>query len=119
MLGFLIVGVTIGAVVPSAIVGWLASSRRLPPNRWAGLNSQYTQSSEERWYAVHRVLGPYLLFGSIAALAVGLAFAPFVVAGEIPDSVAAIALTVELALLLGSTVAGSVVGTSRAKAELD
>lgn len=119
MIGLLMLLVTLGGAAPVALVGWLATAGKLPPNRLAGVRTRYSLSSPERWYAVHRVAGPYLLYGAVAALAAGLAFAPFALAGEISDALGLAVVLGQAAILGGSAAAGAVIGLSRARRAVD
>jgi len=118
MLGLVMLFATLVGAVPVAIIGWLATAGKLPPNWFAGVRTPYSLSSPERWYAVHRAAGPYILYGAVAAAATGLAFAPFAIAGEVSDGAATAVLLAQAVLLAGAAVAGAVAGTVRAKREV-
>ena len=107
---------TVGAAVVT-LVGWLGLVGKLPRNGWAGIRTPYTMSSNERWNATHRAGGAVMLLGSIAALAAGLAFLPFALAGKLADALTASIVIAVAVLLFLSAIAGWLYGTARAKAQ--
>ncbi len=111
----LLVGTLASAAV--VVVGWLGFVGKLPRNRLAGIRTSYTLANDERWYAVHRSGGPVMLLGAVAALAAGLAFLPFALAGKVGDALAAAVLIAMAVMLLVAAIGGWLYGVSRAKAQ--
>ncbi len=111
----LLVG-TLGSATAVAL-GWLGFVGKLPRNRVAGIRTRYTLSSDERWYAVHRSGGPVMLLGAAAALAAGLAFLPFALAGKVDEGLAAAVLIAMVVVVLVAAIGGWLYGVSRAKAQ--
>ncbi len=107
---------TLGSATVVAI-GWLGFVGKLPRNRLAGIRTSYTLANDERWYAVHRSGGPVMLLGAIAALAAGLAFLPFALAGKVGDALAAGVLIAMAVMLATSALGGWLYGVSRAKSQ--
>lgn len=112
---FLIVFVG-GTVV--AWVGWRGLTGKLPRQHIAGIRTPYTLSSDERWRAVHRHGGPYLVLGGAAAAAAAAALLPFSVAGRLPLAFSVAALIAMAAVTSASAVAGWLLGVSAARREL-
>ncbi len=108
---------TIGALVVT-VVGWYGMVGKLPPNAFAGIRTPYTHASPERWYAVHRAGGPFLVLPGAAALAAGLALVPFALLGKLPDALVVSVLIAQAVFILAGALASWAIGTSRAKAEL-
>jgi uncharacterized membrane protein len=99
-------------------VGWRSFSGKLPRQRVAGIRTGYTLSSDERWNAVHRHGGPYLVFGGVAVTAAALAALPFAIAGALPEGFTAAVILANAFLAVGSAVAAWKIGSTRARAEL-
>lgn len=50
-------------------LSWIASQRRLPPNRWAGIRLRSTTASDEAWYVAHEAAAGWLgVAGGVSAL---------------------------------------------------
>ncbi|MGH8430073.1 MAG: SdpI family protein [Solimonas sp.] len=89
------------ASVSLLAIGVMALLGRLPRNHFAGIRTHRTLASDEAWYHAHRVGSAPTIFGSVAALAIGLALLPFVIAGEIGDGLATTILIGQVVLLGG------------------
>lgn len=99
-------------------VGWLALTGKLHWQRFAGIRTGYTLSSDQRWEAVHRHGGPYLVFGAVAAVAAALALLPFAIAGALPQRFTVGAVLAIAVVVVGSALLAWRIGESRARAEL-
>jgi hypothetical protein len=71
--------------------------------------------SDDAWYRAHRAAAPILLVGSVAIVAVSLAFLPFAIAGSISDGLVAAAAIMCMFLVLVTTIAAAVVGSRAAE----
>jgi hypothetical protein len=101
------------------VVGWLSLQDKLPPNAIGGIRTPYTMKSPENWYATHRAAAPVLIWSGAAAVAAGLAFLPFAVAGVLDDRLAG-GVTAALSwLLLAGAVGGWLYGTKVARSRND
>jgi len=114
-LAFLVM--TLGAATLT-VVGWFAWLGKLPRQGFAGIRTPYTMASDEQWHAAHRFGAPYLIFGGVAGVAIGLAGLPFAIAGELPDAFAAASLLAAAGILLVSALASWYFGVKGAKAHL-
>jgi len=99
-------------------VGWLALTGKLPRQGFAGVRTRYTLSSDQRWEAVHRHGGPYLVFGAVAVAAAAAALLPFAIAGALPHGFTVAAVLAIAVVAVGSALAAWRIGESRARAEL-
>lgn len=108
---------TLGAAAVT-IVGWYAWLGKLPRQGFAGIRTPYTMANDEQWYAAHRYGAPYLIFGGVAVLAVGLAALPFAIAGSLPVAFSVTVLLACAAVLLGAAFASWYYGVRGAKAHL-
>ncbi len=99
-------------------VGWLGLTGRLPRQHLAGIRTPYALSSDERWGAVHRHAGPYLVLGGAATAAAAAALLPFSVANRLPEGFAVAALLAIATAAVGSTVAAWLLGVAAARREL-
>ncbi|GMV87018.1 MAG: hypothetical protein AMXMBFR80_28710 [Dehalococcoidia bacterium] len=113
--GFLVI--TLGAATITA-VGWYAWLGKLPRQGIAGIRTPYTMANDEQWYAAHRYGAPYLIFGGVAVLAVGLAALPFAIAGSLPRAFSVAVLLASAGVLLGAALASWYYGVRGAKAHL-
>jgi uncharacterized membrane protein len=114
-MAFALLATTAGAVAIS-LVGWLGFVGKLPPNHWAGIRTPFTSRSNEAWYATHRSAGPYVILTGAPAIAAGVAFLPFAIAGQIPVGVVVIIGALQGLLIGGGAVMAWLIGTARAKA---
>lgn len=106
------------AGVALTVVGLMGLLGKLAPNSFAGIRTQYTRSSPERWYATHRAASPYLVFGGVAVLSAGLAFLPFAIAGRVSDGLGtgvAVALSI---VVVVAAIWSWWTGTAKAKREV-
>lgn len=102
----LMVGVGVVIVMSGWVVIWVAqraADGRLGPNRWAGVRTRATRSSEEAWLAAHReARGPSVLggraaiVGSVVAVPIGL----LIGAGDAGRAVAAWGTTIGTVIAL-------------------
>jgi uncharacterized membrane protein len=108
---------TLGAVT-LLTVGLMGLLGRLPRNHFAGIRTRATLASDEAWAEAHRAGSAPMIFAAVAALAMGLAVLPFVLAGEVGDGLALAVLTVQGVLLVGGAIASGAVAqpTARQKA---
>lgn len=97
------------------VVGWLGFTGRLPRNRWAGIRTGYTMSTDTRWAAAHRAGGPFLVLGGVAATAAGMAFLPFSLAGKVPAALEASVVIGCAVVLVLAALASWLIGTSSAR----
>ncbi len=100
------------------VVGWYAWLGKLPRQGFAGIRTPYTMANDEQWYAAHRYGAPYLIFGGVAVLAVGLATLPFAIAGSLPGAFSATVLLASAGVLLIAALASWFYGVRGAKAHL-
>ncbi|MBE7517798.1 MAG: SdpI family protein [Thermoflexaceae bacterium] len=100
-------------------LGWLGLQGKLPRNHVAGIRTPYTMRSDETWYATHRHGGPILIFAGVAAVSAGLALVPFAAAGAVSDSLTAATALAMAAVLLMAALGSWLIGTRRARAELE
>ena len=105
--------ITTLASLSAMVVGLMGLLGRLPRNHFAGVRTAATLASDEAWAEAHRVGSAPMIFGAVAAVMAGLAFTPFVLAGEIGTGVAA-TTAVAQALLLGTGAVVSWVMADRA-----
>ncbi len=105
-------GFTIG------IIGRKATEGTLRPNRWAGIRTPYTYSSDEAWYATHRHAGPILERAGFAIAVASLILLVLGMAGVFGPAVAAIGALALTAVMLTAAIAAWWIGTSRARREL-
>jgi uncharacterized membrane protein len=89
-------------------IGLMGLLGRLPRNHFAGVRTRATLASEEAWREAHRAGSAPLIFAAVAALAMGLALLPFVIAGEVGDGLAIGIVIAQVVLLAGGAVAGGV-----------
>lgn len=105
-------GVTVAAIILAAVAlalalvfgipGVLGTARRLPRNRWLGVRSAETMSSDEKFQLANRVAGPGLICaGVVLVMGAVLAILLGGTAGVI-IAVAAIAVGIGLAGVIGS-----------------
>ncbi|GIW12710.1 MAG: hypothetical protein KatS3mg062_0149 [Tepidiforma sp.] len=100
------------------VTGWLGLNGRLPRQHLVGIRTPYALSSDERWAAVHRFGGIYLLLGGVAAVAAAAAVLPFSIAGALPDGFA-VAVLLGLAVVVGGTaLAAWLLGEAAARRQL-
>ena len=86
-------------------IGWLGYIGKLKPNRFVGIVTGYTRESEENWRAVHRAAGPFLVLGSVAAVAAGLAFLPFALTSNVPGGLLLAVIIAQVVILIGRQMA--------------
>ncbi len=117
-MGFALLIMALGSFLVT-FTGYMGLVGKLPPNPWAGIRTPFTMQSREAWYATHRAAGPPIIFGGVLVFAVSIAFAPFALAGKIPDPLSAgVVLGCTLVLLV--TVLGAwLTGTRHARRELE
>lgn len=113
--GFLAVTIGGGVLLTIGILGLVG---KLPPNHFAGIRTQYTMSSPDVWYAVHRAGSPVMVLCGVAVVSVGLAFLPFAITGNIPSGLGAIVLAALAVFTLVSVLASWRNGVAGAKKEL-
>lgn len=101
-----------------AWVGWRGLTGKLPRQHIAGIRTPYTLSSDERWRAVHRHGGPYLVLGGAAAAAAAAALLPFAIAGRLPLAFSVAALLAVAMITGGSALAAWLLGVAAARREL-
>lgn len=106
--------VTLGSLLVLA-VGLLGFLGRLPRNPIAGIRTRYTMRNDDNWQRAHREGGPFLIFSGVAAVAVGLAFLPFALAGKISDGLAIVAIVVQAIIIGVGAVLSASYGIARAK----
>jgi uncharacterized membrane protein len=99
-------------------IGWSGLTGRLPRNYIAGIRTPYALASDERWKAVHRHAGPFLVLGGAATVAGAMALLPFAIAGVLPETFAVSAALALLLVILGSVLFAWQVGVARARREL-
>ncbi|MBN9494321.1 SdpI family protein [bacterium] len=103
-------GISISVLIVAGVVlvalGILSLTGKLPRNHVAGIRTRYSLASDRNWYATQRAGSPWLIFGGVAVVIVGLAFVPFVFAGKLHGG-AAVAVTVALVVLLALTALGA------------
>jgi uncharacterized membrane protein len=107
--------VLIGGVALTT-VGVLSLFDRLPRNRFAGIRTRTTLASDAAWYRAHRAAGPILVVGSVAVVAVTLAFLPFAAAGKLGSGLTIAVAVLGVVVALMTSVASLVVGTKAAQA---
>ncbi|MGH2610880.1 MAG: SdpI family protein [Tepidiformaceae bacterium] len=90
-------------------VGLMGLLGRLPRNHFAGIRTRATLASDEAWQEAHRIGSAPVIFAAVAALAIGLALLPFVLAGAVGDRLALAILIVQVVLLAGGAVASGIV----------
>ncbi len=103
------------ASIALVTVGLMALLGRLPRNHFAGIRTNATMASDDAWAEAHRAGGAPLIFAAVAALAMGLAFLPFVVAGEVGDGLAVGIVVAQVVLLAGGAVAAWVLAERAAR----
>ena len=115
VVAFLAMALGAGAL---AVVGRKSTNGTLPPNRWAGIRTPYTFSSEDAWYSTHRHAGPVLERSGVivAVAAVGCLILALV-------EVFTVALAAVAALVLSTAMVAAALyawahGTARARREL-
>ena len=116
-LAFALGAMAVGSLV-LVIIGHKATLGMLSPNRWAGIRTPYTYSSDEAWYTTHRHAGPIMERAGYVVLVGSLACAALALAGVLGAVATTIAILVLTAIVLGAAVASWWVGTSRARREL-
>jgi uncharacterized membrane protein len=114
---FVFLLVMLGGLVV-ALIGWFGLIGRLPRQHVAGIRTPYTLSSEARWRAVHRIAGPFLIFGGAAAFAMGAALLPFSLAGSLPRGFEIAALMAVAAAVFASVLVAWRIGVAGARREL-
>jgi uncharacterized membrane protein len=92
------------ASLTALVVGLMGLLGRLPRNHFAGVRTSATLASDPAWREAHRIGSAPLIFGAVAALMAGLAFLPFVLAGEVATGAIAAVLLAQAALLGGGAV---------------
>jgi uncharacterized membrane protein len=97
-------------------LGYMGLMGKLPPNRWAGIRTPFTRSSDENWYNTHRAAAPVMIFGGVLVLAVSMAFLPFSIAGRLGDAWAVGAAAACAVLTVITVAMGWYAGTSYAAA---
>ena len=97
-------------------IGFAGLTGQLAPNYWAGVRTVYTRASKENWVAVHRAIGPVLMFGGVLAMAISMAFAPFAFAGKFSTLAQVIVAGGSGGILLGTVGAAWYAATSFAAA---
>lgn len=102
-----------------AFLGFLGLAGKLPPNHFAGIRTPFTLHSAENWHAAHRAGGPYLVLLSVAALAAGLAFVPFALAGMLADPLIASIVAAQCVLLTAGVFSAWRIGAARARSHLE
>ncbi len=99
-------------------VGRKAAEGTLRPNRWAGIRTPYTYSSDEAWYATHRHAGPILERTGLAVGVASLVLLVFTAAGVLGPAEAAVAALGLAALMVIAAIVAWWLGTSRARREM-
>ncbi|MEX0784922.1 MAG: SdpI family protein [Dehalococcoidia bacterium] len=102
---FLITTLASLAVLMLGLMGLLG---RLPRNHFAGIRTSATLASDRAWEDAHRVGSAPMIFAAVAALMVGLALLPFVLADKIGDEFAVVIVVVQAALIVGGVLASAV-----------
>lgn len=108
---------TLGAAVVT-LVGWYSWLGKLPRQGFAGIRTPYTMANDEQWYAAHRYGAPYLIFGGVACVAVGLAALPFAIAGELPEVFGTTLVLASAGTLLVAALSSWYFGVKAAKTHL-
>lgn len=90
--------IVVGLVV--VVLGFLGLVGKLPRNHVAGIRTRYSLASDRNWYATQRAGAPWLIFGGVAVVIVGLAFVPFVFAGKLSTTPATAVTIVLVAILI-------------------
>jgi hypothetical protein len=97
------------------LVGLMGLLGRLPRNHFAGIRTSATLASDEAWYEGQRVGSAPMIFAAVAAMAMGLAVLPFVLADEVGDGVVAGIVIAQGVLVLTGAVAAGFVGNRAAR----
>lgn len=108
--------VTTLASLSALTVGLMGVLGRLPRNHFAGVRTAATLASDEAWAEAHRIGGAPLIFGAVAAVMAGLAFIPFVLAGEVSTGIAVTIAIVQSVLLGGGGVVSWLMADRAARA---
>ena len=117
-MGFVLLLMAFGSFIVT-FVGYVGLVGKLPPNPWAGIRTPYTMSSPEAWYATHRAAGPPIIFGGVLVFATCAAFAPFALAGKIPDAVSFTVALASAIVILVTVISAWLGGTRQARRELE
>lgn len=110
-----ILTITTMASILVTVIGLLGLLKKLPRNSWAGIRTSYTMENDERWELTHYYGAPFLIFAGMAAVAAGLAFVPFTLAGKIGDDLAGGVLVAQGVVVVGGLIVSALYGQSRAR----
>ena len=106
------------ASIAELTVGLMGLLGRLPRNHFAGIRTKSTLASDEAWQEAHRAASAPMIFAAVAALAMGLALLPFVVAGRVGDGLAIGVVIIQAAMLIAGAAAGVVLGQQAARQQV-
>lgn len=91
---------TLGSLA-ALLLGLMGLLGRLPRNHFAGVRTSATLAGDAAWREGHRVGSAPLIFAAVAALMMGLAILPFVLADEVGSGLALGVVAVQAVLLVG------------------
>lgn len=117
-MGFVLLLMAFGSFILT-FVGYVGLVGKLPPNPWAGIRTPFTMASPEAWYATHRAAGPPIIFGGVLVFAACAAFAPFALAGKIPESLSLTVASAGAIVILVTVIFAARGGTRQARRELE